>query len=87
MTDDQYGCKVAELMKRFPWIGDLSSADRQICTRDLTETQDPVRLQILIAGWRASAEAAAAGIPADGSDLVWLAEPIRVERPDVHDGI
>ncbi len=72
----------------FPWVAFLSEPERDSFAAELIEVaracasiSDFTRLEITVHAWRSTAEAYAAGVARDGSDLEWLDEPVDVERP------
>lgn len=74
------------LAKYFPWIGLLNDADKQACAVEIIDTArgafsvgQPMRLLTVIAAWRNTAEAVAAGWGAD--EIEWLNDAVPVEDP------
>lgn len=66
------------LRQAFPWLPLLSSADQQACAAEVLELARACAdvgqfhpLVTAVAAWKGTAEAVAAGYPAD-SDLAWL---------------
>ncbi|MCW2135086.1 type II toxin-antitoxin system Phd/YefM family antitoxin [Arthrobacter sp. VKM Ac-2550] len=79
---------VSRLHVPFPWLVFLDRKDQETFASEVIDTTRGCaslgrydRLVILISSWKATAEAVADGYRADGRDLIWLEEPINVERP------
>ncbi|PFG33362.1 hypothetical protein ATL42_1235 [Sanguibacter antarcticus] len=83
---DDSGTLAERMSKTFPWMLALSPADRESCARDLVEaarassSTDQRHLAIEeLTSWKETATAVAAGL--GRSDLEWLDDAERVERP------
>jgi len=72
----------------FAWLTFLTRTEQEQFAKEVVDVARGCaavghfgRLGVVISAWEATAAAIAEGVPADGSDLIYLDAPVAVERP------